>query len=103
MIRISETANGNEEIRFVLRTAKAGQYTSTQIAQMHAQRLLVERAFQEYKTDIAISEYKVRGWKAWHHHMAMGIIAQAYILNAKKLYQKEMPFLSAYDFRQVIM
>ena len=103
LIRISETANGNEEIKYALCNAKSGQYTSKQIAQMQAQRYFVERAFQESKTDIGMSEYQVRGWKAWHHHMAMCMMAQAYILNEKKEHQEEMPLLSAYDIRQVIM
>lgn len=103
LIRISETANGNEEIKYALCNAKPGQYTSKQIAQMQAQRYFVERAFQESKTDIGMSEYQVRGWKAWHHHMAMCMMAQAYILNEKKEHQEEMPLLSAYDIRQVIM
>ena len=103
LIRISETANGSEAIKYALCNGKAGQYTSTQIAQMQAQRYFVERAFQECKTDIGMSEYQVRGWKAWHHHMAMCMMAQAYILNEKKEHQEEMPLLSAYDIRQVIM
>lgn len=70
---------------------------------MQAQHYFVERAFQECKTDIGMSDYQVRGWKAWHHHMAMCMMAQAYILTEKKEHQEEMPLLSAYDIRQVIM
>ena len=70
---------------------------------MQAQRYFVERSFQECKTDIGMSEYQVRGWKAWHHHMAMCMMAQAYVLAEKKELQQEMPLLSAYDIRQVIM
>ena len=50
-----------------------------------------------------MSEYEVRGWKAWHHHMAMCMMAQWYVLTEKKEHQQEMPLLSAYDIRQVIM
>lgn len=103
LIRISATANGNEEIKYALCNIKPGQYTPTQIVQMQAQRYFVERAFQECKTDLGMSEYQVRGWKAWHHHMAMCMMAQAYILTEKKDHQENMPLLSAYDIRQVIM
>jgi SRSO17 transposase len=103
LIRISATDNGNEEIKYALCNARAGQYTAAQIAQMQAQRYFVERSFQECKTDIGMSEYQVRGWKAWHHHMAMCMMAQAYVLAEKKEHQQEMPLLSAYDIRQVIM
>lgn len=103
LIRISATTNGNEEIKYALCNAKPGQYTAKQIAQMQAQRYFVERAFQECKTDIGMSEYQVRDWKAWHHHMAMCMMAQAYIVTEKKEHQENMPLLSAYDIRQVIM
>lgn len=103
LIRISVTANENEEIKYALCNAKPCQYTAIQIAQMQAQRYFVERSFQECKTDIGMSEYQVRGWKAWHHHMAMCMMAQAYVLTEKKEHQKDMPLLSAYDIRQVIM
>lgn len=103
LIRISATANENEEIKSALCNAKPKQYTAAQIAQMQAQRYFVERSFQECKTDLGMSEYQVRGWKAWQHHMAMCMMAQAYVLTEKKEHQKEMPLLSAYDIRQVIM
>jgi SRSO17 transposase len=103
LIRISATGNGNEEIKYALCNATIEQFSATQIAQMQAQRYFVERAFQECKTDIGMSEYQVRGWKAWHHHMAMCMMAQAYILTEKKEKQNDMPLLSAYDIRQVIM
>ena len=103
LIRISTTDSGNQEIKYALCNANAEQYTIAQIAQMQAQRYFVERSFQECKTDIGMSENQVRGWKAWHHHMAMCMMAQAYVLAEKKEHQQEMPLLSAYDIRQVIM
>jgi SRSO17 transposase len=103
LIRVSQTDSGSEEIKYALCNAKSGQYTPTQMAQMQAQRYFVERAFQECKSDLGMSEYQVRGWKAWHHHMAMCMMAQAYVLTEKKEHQENMPLLSAYDIRQVIM
>ena len=103
LIRISKTDKGNEEIRYALCNAKEGQFTLKEIAQMQAQRCFVESSFKESKSDIGMSEYQVRSWKAWHHHMAMCMMAQAYVLTEKKAHQKERPLLSAYDIRQVIM
>ena len=83
--------------------AKQGDYSVKEIVRMQAQRYFIERSFQESKSDIGMSEYQVRGWKAWHHHIAMCMMAQAYILSEKIAHQKDMPLLSAYDIRQVIM
>jgi SRSO17 transposase len=103
LIRISITENGSEEIKYALTNAKLGEYTITQIAQMQAQRYFVERSFQECKSDIGMSEYQVRGWLAWHHHIAMCMMAQAYVLSEKIRLKEDMPLISAYDIRQVIM
>ena len=103
LIRISETDNGSEEVKYALTNAKQGQFSVKEIAQMQAQRYFVERSFQECKSDIGMSEYQVRGWKAWHHHMTMCMMAQAYILTEKINNKENMPLLSAYDIRQVIM
>ena len=103
LIRISQTSNGSEEIKYALCNTKPGQFTTSEIAQMQAQRYFIERAFQECKSDIGMSEYQVRGWKAWHHHIALCMMAQAYIIEEKIRLQEDMPLLSAYDIRQVIM
>ncbi len=64
LIRISETDNGSEEVKYALTNAKQGEFSVKEVAQMQAQRYFVERSFQECKSDIGMSEYQVRGWKA---------------------------------------
>ena len=103
LIRISEKDNGSEELKYALTNAKQGEFSVTEIAQMQAQRYFVERSFQESNSDIGMREYQVRGWKAWHHHKAMCMMAQAYILTKKINHKENMPLLSAYDIRQIIM
>jgi len=63
----------------------------------------VERSLQESKSDIGLREYQVRGGKALHHQMEMCLMAQAYILTKKIEHKEEIPLLSAYDIRQMIM
>jgi SRSO17 transposase len=103
LVRISKTDKGDEQVRYALSNAKEGQFSSKELAQMQAQRCFVESSFKECKSDIGMSEYQVRGWKAWHHHMAICMMGQAYVLTEKKAHQKDMPLLSAYDIREVIM
>lgn len=92
LIRISKTDKVNDQIRYALCNAKEGQFTSKEIVKMQAQRCFVESAFKESKSDISMSEYQVKSWKAWHHHMAMCMMAQAYVLTEKKAHQKERPY-----------
>ena len=103
LIRITTDAAGQQEVKYALTNATPDKYTLEQMVQMQSQRYFVERAFQEVKQDAGMSEYQIRGWRAWHHHMALVIYAQGYILSEKKLFENEMPFLSAYDLREVIM
>ena len=44
-------------------------------AYMQAQRYWVERAFQEAKSELGMSDYQVRKWDAWHRHMALVMLA----------------------------
>lgn len=103
IIRKSLSDDGKEEVRYALSNAEEGRYTHLELAQMQAQRYFVERSFQECKSDLGMAEYQVRGWKAWHHHMAMCMMAQAYVLSEKILHRDGLPLLGAYDIRQVIM
>jgi SRSO17 transposase len=103
VIRITETANKNEEVKFAITNAKASQYSLQQLVQMQSQRYFIERALQEVKQEAGMSHYQIRGWRSWHHHMALVIYVQGYILSEKKLHENEMPFLSAYDLREVIL
>lgn len=39
------------------------------------QRYWVERGIQDCKDSLGMTDYQVRGWRAWHHHMTMTIMA----------------------------
>ena len=63
------------------------------------QRYWVERGIQNCKDALGMTDYQVRGWRAWHHHMAMTIMALQYMLEQKVLHQKEIPLLSCPDIK----
>ena len=35
----------------------------------------VEECFRRSKSEAGLSEYQVRNWRGWHHHMALSMIA----------------------------
>jgi SRSO17 transposase len=41
----------------------------------HAQRYWEEASFKEGKSEVGLDEYEVRGWRGWHHHMTMSLLA----------------------------
>ncbi len=65
------------------------------------QRYWVERAFQNVKEQLGLHQYQVRSWKAWHHHIALTLMALHFILQIQKENQPEMPLLSVPDIKMV--
>lgn len=65
------------------------------------QRYWVERAFQNVKEQLGLHQYQVRSWTAWHHHIALTLMALHFILQIQKDNQAEMPLLSVPDIKLV--
>ena len=70
---------------------------------MQAQRYWVERAFQEAKSEIGMSDYQVRKWISWHHHMALAMLFLSFIVKERITYKAESPLLSCRDIRLMII
>lgn len=103
LIRVTKTATDGRQVKYALTNARQQDITLEELVAMQAQRYFIERSFQESKSDLGLSEYQVRGWRAWHHHMALCIMAQGYVLEEKMFCQDEMPLLSAYDVRKAFI
>ena len=69
------------------------------LAQMQRQRYWIERAFQDAKNDAGLGEYQARGWRAWHHHMALVLMATLFVLEQKLKNQEVHPLLSSTDIK----
>ena len=54
-----------------------------ELAKMQSSRYWIERAFQDAKGYCGMSEYMVRSWNAWHHHMALVMLAMLILLSYK--------------------
>jgi SRSO17 transposase len=72
------------------------------LAYMQRQRYWVERAFQEAKNEAGLDEYQARSWQAWHHHVALVMMALLFLLRERQLQQNELPLLSAGDIKVLL-
>jgi len=42
-------------------------------------RNVVERNFRDAKSEVGMADYQTRGWLAWHHHMALVMLAMLFL------------------------
>lgn len=47
------------------------------------ERNVVERNFRDAKSEVGMADYQARGWVAWHHHMALVMLAMLFLTREK--------------------
>jgi len=66
------------------------------------QRYWIERGFQEIKEQLGLHQYQVRGWKAWHHHIALTMMALHFILETQIENAEKLPLMSCGDVKLML-
>jgi len=69
---------------------------------MQAQRFFIERAFQEAKSELGMAHYEVRGWRGWHHHIALCCLALLFTLKERIAAAEHVPLLSVRDIVELL-
>jgi len=72
------------------------------LAWMQGQRYWVERSFEDGKSESGMADYQVLGWVAWHHHMALVMMAMLFMLIERIRDQKTHPLLSCADIEALL-
>jgi SRSO17 transposase len=98
---IISTETDGSEIKYSLCYNIEGKMSLETALFRQMQRYWVERAFQNVKEQLGLHQYQVRSWKAWHHHIALTLMALHFILEVQKEYKEEMPLLSVPDIKLV--
>ena len=89
------------QLKYSLSNAPADTSTA-RLAFMQGQRYWIERALQNAKQDVGLGDYQVRGWRGWHHHMALVMMAMLFMLEERLLHQDTRPLLSGTDIRALL-
>jgi SRSO17 transposase len=88
--------------RFKYSLSNAAPDTPVQrLAYMQGQRYFVERALEDAKQQGGFGEYQVRGWRGWHHHAALVMMAMLF-LTRERLEIGE-PVLTAADVQMMLV
>ena len=88
------------EIKYSLSNAPADT-PAPRLAFVQGQRYWVERALQQGKQDVGLGDYQVRGWRGWHHHLAL-MMAMLFTLEERLLHQQTRLLLSGTDIRALL-
>ena len=72
------------------------------LAWMQLQRYWVERAFEDAKSECGMADYQVRKWSAWHHHMALVMMAMLFMLTERIRHEDTYPLLSCSDIEELL-
>ena len=89
------------EIKYSLSNA-APDTPVSRLAQMQGQRFWVERCFQDGKSHAGLDHYQARGWRAWHHHMALVMMAMLFMLEERVAAADTLPLLSCSDVETLL-
>ena len=93
----------DNRLKYSLSNADVATTSIERFAFMQAQRYWVERAFQDAKSELGMSDYQVRKWNGWYHHMALVMLAMSFIVRERLLNRIEYPLLSCRDVRLLII
>ena len=78
------------------------QTTLKRLAYMQRQRYWVERTFEDGKSECGMADYQVRKWSAWHHHMALVMMAMVFMLSERIVHKDTYPLLSSSDIEELL-
>lgn len=62
----------------------------TTLVRKSGMRWPVELAILECKSEVGMDQYEVRGWRGWHHHMTMTLLAHHFLVRQRCLLGKKI-------------
>jgi SRSO17 transposase len=95
--------NKKDKISYSLSNGSLEDYSLETLVGYQAQRFYIEQSFKEAKQNIGMCDYQVRGWLAWNHHIALSMMALAFLSMEKMEHQEELPLLTYRDVRDAII
>jgi len=91
----------NPDVKISLTNAPKHE-TLKRLGWMQRQRYWVERTFEDAKSECGMADYQVRKWSAWHHHMALVMMAMVFMLSEKIYHKDTYPLLSCADIEELL-
>lgn len=89
------------KLKFCLSNTKP-EASLRRLADMQVARHFVERAFEDAKGACGMAQYQVRGWQAWHHHMALVMVALMFLAKERLANRETANLLSCNDLVEIM-
>jgi len=98
---VSKSLGNNPDIKISLSNAPK-LTTLRRLGRMQRQRFWIERVFEDAKSECGMADYQVRKWNAWHHHMALVMMAMLFMLSERIRHKDTYPLLSCSDIEELL-
>ena len=72
------------------------------LAPMQGQRYWVERAFEDAKGKCGLADYQAVGWRSWHHHVTMVMLAMLFIAEQRVAHHLGFELLTPRDIVEML-
>jgi len=97
----TKTPGKNPDLKISLTNAPK-HFTVKRLGWMQRQRYWVERTFEDAKSECGMADYQARKWSAWHHHMALVMMAMLFMLTERIQHKDSYPLLSCADIEELL-
>ena len=102
IVRRTMDADGQpQDVSYTLSNAPADTSPARLVAQACG-RHFIERSFQDAKGQMGLADYQVRGWRGWHHHVALVMVAMLFNLRERMMHAETVPLLSCADIVELL-
>jgi SRSO17 transposase len=72
------------------------------LGQRQGHRYWVERVFEDAKGECGLADYQALGWRAWHHHVTMVMLAMLFIAEQRVAHQPGLALLTPRDIVEML-
>ena len=72
------------------------------LARMCGMRWPIELTFEVSKDELGMDQYETRGWRGWHHHMVLVMLAHHFLVWVRQQLQAKAPGLTLCQVRLLI-
>ena len=93
----------NDQGKIKYQLSNASQCTDIQqLALMSCSRYWIERALEDAKGIADLSDYEVRSWRGWHHHVAMSLLAMMVLLTINIELGRNTDLMTLQDVKEIL-